>query len=398
VLKTGDMAAAQFNLLQEAKQEIDAVGYNSAASGKDQRSMSGIALQNRQVASQTELAPMFDILKHLDIRLYRKVWNRIKQYWRAEKWIRVTDDQEALRWVGLNRPITKGEQIVQDAKDKGANPQELAQLIQQVSADPTMQTQVSKANDIANLDVDIIIDDAPDSVTMQQEEFVALSEMVKSGIPIPPTAIIKASSLKDKDLILKEMNKGPQIPPQVQEQMQKMGQELQALQQENQQLKGKEQQAMAKLAQKSQADSQKLMAAQQSEAAAQQSARQMETFQTMMSEQFDRWKAELDANTKVVIAQIAAKASSDAALIAAEQKASEQFANDSGLAGSDAGGTPRRRNGERPLDQLSKMLDEHKQRQDALAQKMSSLEQAVVKPKRVVRGPDGRISGVETIQ
>lgn len=226
VLKTGDMAAAQFNLLTEAKQEIDAVGYNAANSGKEQKSMSGIALENRRMAGQTEIAPMFDVLKHLDIRVYRKVWNRIKQYWKEEKWIRVTDDPSTIRFVGLNY------------------------------TDPATGQMV---NSVAELDVDIVIDDAPDSVTMQQEEFVALSEMVKSGIPVPPTAIIEASSLKNKDRILQEMRQG-QINP---EQVKKMQEELQALQQENQALKADQQTEMAKIATKAKADQDAMAAKQQ---------------------------------------------------------------------------------------------------------------------------------------
>ena len=218
VLKTGDMAAAQFNLLQESKNEIDAVGYNAAVSGKEQKSMSGVALENRRMAGQTEIAPMFDVLKHLDIRVYRKIWNRIKQYWKEEKWIRVTDDQSNLRWVGLNVPDPATGQI---------------------------------QNNIPELDVDIIIDDAPDAVTMQQEEFVALAEIVKSGIQVPPTAIIEASNLKNKDKILQEMRQGMQVPPQVKEQMQK-------LQQENIQLKAGAQVEAMKLQAEVQADKAKL--------------------------------------------------------------------------------------------------------------------------------------------
>ena len=218
VLKTGDMAAAQFNLLQESKNEIDAVGYNAAVSGKEQKSMSGVALENRRMAGQTEIAPMFDVLKHLDIRVYRKIWNRIKQYWKEEKWIRVTDDPSNLRWVGLNVPDPATGQI---------------------------------QNNIPELDVDIIIDEAPDAITMQQEEFVALAEMVKSGIPVPPTAIIEASNLKNKDKILQEMRQGMQVPPQVKEQMQK-------LQQENVQLKAGAQVEQMKLQAEVEADRAKL--------------------------------------------------------------------------------------------------------------------------------------------
>lgn len=223
VLKTGDMAAAQFNLLQEAKDEIDAVGFNAANSGKEQKSMSGIALESRRMAGQTEIAPMFDVLKHLDVRVYRKVWNRIKQYWKEEKWLRVTDDQYNLKWVGLNLQ---------------------AGAVDEKTGQPLPQ------NDIAQLDVDIIIDDAPDSVTMQEEEFTALSEMVKSGIPIPPSAIIEASNLKNKGRILEEMKQG-QVNP---EAVKKLQEEHQKVMEENQQLKAGTQVEMMKLSAKQKSD------------------------------------------------------------------------------------------------------------------------------------------------
>lgn len=258
VLKTGDMAQAQFKLLEESKLEIDAVGYSAAASGKEERLMSGIALRNREAAAQTELAPMFDVLKHLDIRVYRKIWNRVKQYWREEMWLRVTDNEGNLKFVGLNKPTTKGEIALSKAKEQGLAPEQLAAIAQQIANDPASQEKVVE-NEVAELDMDIIIDDAPDSVTMQQEEFTALSEMVKSGIPIPPTAIIAASSLKDKEKILKEMREGMAVPPELQEKMQKMGEENQALQQENQTLKADQQNEAAKIQMKAKSDQDTLL-------------------------------------------------------------------------------------------------------------------------------------------
>ena len=254
VLKTGDMLAGQFNLLSEAKMEIDAVGYNSAASGKDMRAMSGVALRNREIAGQTEIAPMFDVLKGLDIRVYRKIWNRVKQYWTAEKWIRVTDDENTLRWVGLNKPVTQGEQILEQAKAQNAPPEILAQLEQGIAQDPAMQVVVDTANDVAQLDVDIIIADAPDTVSQQVEDFQTLGEMVKSGFQMPPLAVIEASPLSNKDKIIKMMKEAPQLSPEHQKQMEGMAEQMKTMQaeghklsQENQALKQDQQAEAAKL-------------------------------------------------------------------------------------------------------------------------------------------------------
>ncbi len=254
VLKTGDMAAAQFNLLTEAKTEIDAVGVNAALTGKDQRAISGVALQERKLAGQTELGPLFDVLRHWQYRMFRKVWNRIRQYWTDEKWIRVTDDEQNLKWVGLNRPMTKGEAAMEQAKAQGLPPEQLQQLEMQLRADPS-SSEMTTHNDVAELDVDIILQEVPDTVTMQVEEFQVLGEMVKSGIPIPPDAIIEASSLSKKDKILKAMRGGSgAIPPQVQQKIQQMTEAHQMLQeqaqkltQENQQLKTGQAEKMAKI-------------------------------------------------------------------------------------------------------------------------------------------------------
>src|SRR3990167_8659940 len=247
VLKTGDMAAAQFNLLAEAKLEIDSVGANSATMGKDKTVQSGVALRQRALTGQTELAPMFDVLKNLDLRVYRKAWNRIKQYWKGEMWLRVTDDENNLKFVGLNKPMTKGEVVLQEAQKQGATPEEIQALQQQISQDPMMSEVVSTENDIVNLDVDIVMDDAPDTVTQEVEDFQAMAEMVKSGFPIPPEAVIMASPLSNKDKILKMMKEQPQLPPQHMEQMKKMQDEFEKLMKENQQLKANQEVEAAKL-------------------------------------------------------------------------------------------------------------------------------------------------------
>src|SRR3990167_6922606 len=230
VLPTGDMAQAQFNLLGEAKIEMDIVGANAATMGKDKTVQSGVALRQRALTGQTELAPMFDMLKNLDIRVYRKVWNRVKQYWKEKMWLRVTDDENNLKFVGLNKPVTKGEQVLQQAQEQMAGqkmpPEQMQQMMatlqQQIAMDPMMEEIVSTENDIVNLDVDIVMDDAPDTVTQEVEDFQAMAEMVKSGFPLPPEAVIMASPLSNKDKIIKMMKESPQVPPKVQEQIEQM--------------------------------------------------------------------------------------------------------------------------------------------------------------------------------
>ena len=236
ILKTGDMLAGQFNLLSEAKMEIDSIGANSATMGKDKTVQSGVALRQRAMTGQTELAPMFDMLKNLDIRIYKKVWNRIKQYWRAEMWLRVTDDENNLKFVGLNKPVTKGEAAMKAAQEAGMPPEQLAVLQQQIAADPAAGEVFETENEIVSMNVDIIMDEAPDTITQEVEDFQAMAEMVKSGFPIPPEAVIMASPLSNKDKIIKMMKEQPKLSPEQQKQMEALQAQMESIKGEAQKL------------------------------------------------------------------------------------------------------------------------------------------------------------------
>jgi hypothetical protein len=204
VIPTGDMADAQFQLLQEAKQEIDAVGVNAAMSGTEQRVMSGRALMARQEMGQNELGPVFDWFKSWQLAVYRKVWNRVRQYWTAEKWVRVTDDERNVRFVGLNQPQTMGEKIINDMRAQGVKV--TPEMEQEAKASPALQQPAEVKNNVAEMDVDITLDTAPATASLQIEQFQGLIELAKGGIPIPPRALIKASSIRNKDEILDEMD------------------------------------------------------------------------------------------------------------------------------------------------------------------------------------------------
>src|SRR3990167_4031530 len=121
-----------------------------------------------------------------------------------------------------------------------------------------MQVVVDTANDVAQLDVDIIIADAPDTVSQQVEDFQTLGEMVKSGFQMPPLAVIEASPLSNKDKIIKMMKEGQQIPPEVQKQVDQMKEQLQKLAEENQTLKSGQQDTQSKISARQQEQSAEL--------------------------------------------------------------------------------------------------------------------------------------------
>lgn len=232
VIPTNDMAASQFQMLNQALQEMNATGANAAMQGKDEKAQSGVALQTKIQAGNVEMEPLADGLREWTKEIFDAMWLRVKQFWTAEKWIRVTDDDRNVKFVGLNKQITVADQLAQ------MGPEMAAQKMQQMGlrpGDPRLEQVVGVENDVSGLVVDIVIEEGPDLSSLQSEQFSMLADLAKSGIAIPPKAIIQASSIRNKDQILDEMEKGAQVPPEVQKQMQEMQQKLQQAEQRIQQ-------------------------------------------------------------------------------------------------------------------------------------------------------------------
>lgn len=214
VLQTNDMAAANLQMLQEAKAEIDLLGPNAALGGKNEAAMSGRALLAQQQGGLTELATYLDRIRCLSLAVYRSVWSRVRQYWQGERWVRVTDNENNLRFVGVNRPVTA---LQAAAKQMGidknnleqADPQAVQQL-QMFAMNPMSQQVVAVENNVVELDVDILVDEGMDSPTIAAEEFEAMLKLAGTGmIQIPPDVLIEASSLRNKDRLLEMLKQGP---------------------------------------------------------------------------------------------------------------------------------------------------------------------------------------------
>lgn len=232
--RNADLAMGQFNLLQEAKAEIDASGVNPAIEG-DASAPSGRAQEMMLQSGLAEMSKVLGGLRSWTWDVYRQVWYRVRQYWTEERWVRVTDDERNLRWVAINKPVKQWELMAQEAEQAG-QPLEPEQL-QQMQADPSLQQVVQVQNELAELDVDLILEDGPDSITIQSEQFEQLVQLKQSDpSSIPTRAIIEASSIRNKQQVLEHLDQGG-IPPQIQQQMQQM---QQALQEAEQKLAGNE--------------------------------------------------------------------------------------------------------------------------------------------------------------
>jgi hypothetical protein len=170
---TGDLASGQFQLLQDAKGSLNSFGGVEQLSGGSEKSLSGRAMQMSQQAAVRGLAPLLDGARYWEKRIYRQIWARIKQFWREEKWIRVTDDENSLKFIALNKPVTFGEMLKEQGQPfDPMNP--IANEVHHIE------------NHVAELDIDIILDMVPDVTTLQTETFEAFANAVSaSGTQVP---------------------------------------------------------------------------------------------------------------------------------------------------------------------------------------------------------------------
>lgn len=214
LLQNVDHAQGHFELLADSRASINRLGPSAMERGKADGQASGRAIMASQQGGLVELAPLFDNHSHFKRRVYRAIWNRIRQYWTAERWVRVTDDQENVKFVGLNQQTTFGEAAMARLQKAGMTPDQAQQAIAQhpMSGMPYVQ------NNVAELDVDIILDEAPDTVTIQYEQFQMLTDLANAGIMFPPEVYIEAApALRNKQKLL-DILKGQQDPQAAQQQ------------------------------------------------------------------------------------------------------------------------------------------------------------------------------------
>lgn len=195
--KNMDLSQAHVQLMLLAGQALDITGPNAALAGQT-GSISGRAKQIDQQGGLVAIDKPFDAIKYLTLRVYRQVWNRITQFWTAETWIRVRGEEQ-LKFVALNRKVTRAEMLASDLKGRDMPDDEKAQILKKIMADPRAQEPIV-LNDVSKLDVDITIDDSPDVLTLQQETFSTLGELAKTGmVKISPRALIQAAPLRASD-------------------------------------------------------------------------------------------------------------------------------------------------------------------------------------------------------
>lgn len=176
---------ARLELLQEAKNEIENFGPNPALIGQGLEDSSGRAIALLQQAGMAELGPYLSAYKNWKIRVYRCIWNIITEHWKAERWIRVTDDQNVAQFFQINKLEV----------DQFGHP--------------------AIVNAIGSMDVDFIIDEGPDSINMQADAASTLQALGPQFSQQFPEIAIELSPLESvtKTKMLKKIEAAKAAPP-----------------------------------------------------------------------------------------------------------------------------------------------------------------------------------------
>lgn len=205
IVSTGEQTNANLLRMQEAKGEIERMGPTPAVLGRQGgASESGRARMVLQQAGMTELARPFARLQAWEERVYKKMWDRARQFWTDPMFIRVTDETQAPEFLKVNEPQMG--MVMQPVAGPDGQP-----VIDPYTGQPAMQPTmgvVGYENRLAEMDLDIILDTVQDTATLAQEVWAELVQLVSNsgGLPVvftPPFQLmIEASPLPDKTRIL----------------------------------------------------------------------------------------------------------------------------------------------------------------------------------------------------
>lgn len=232
IIPTGNQLQGQFELYQEAKAELDSVSFNAQLAGERQQGdLSGRAIEKLQMAGTIELNQDYAQLANWENRVYRQCWGRIKQFWTEEKWIRITDDYDSLRWVGLNGQITMREQLegwindeslpIPDRRKYSAVYMQAIQAEAQTEdmalaeqASQFLEQFVAVRNPVPEIDVDIIIDQSFDVMNAQEETLQALIQFAQGSQDVDILDLIELSNLRNKEELIEKIEKRRQAAAQ----------------------------------------------------------------------------------------------------------------------------------------------------------------------------------------
>lgn len=169
IIDQNDQIAGQAKLLEASKQEMESFGPGQALLGQGGlQDSSGRALALHLQAGMAKMQPFFNRVRSWKLRNYRMIWHNVRKYWDGERYIMITDDPADIQHI----PVNSFE------LDEYGRPMPVNQL--------------------TDIDVDIIIDEAPDTITLQSEAFDKMVKLAPLMGNVAPDIWVEMSDLDEK--------------------------------------------------------------------------------------------------------------------------------------------------------------------------------------------------------
>ena len=179
-----DIGGPQLELYRDAKSEFDEMAPSEAIAGGGASSASGRSLQIQQAGGIVTIGPLLNKLGDLDTRVYRRMWALIRKHWTGERWLRVRKGENPSYLLANPTPQTV--MALQQRAMMGERFDNVAVLPKPMGA----------------LDMEIIVEAAPDTVTLRQEQFTEILRILPA---MPPQlqekalrGLLMSSELRDK--------------------------------------------------------------------------------------------------------------------------------------------------------------------------------------------------------
>lgn len=181
ILKNIDLANSQMTLQNESKVSMSRIsGVSDEAMARHSEVRSGVGIQRKQAMTDLIISPIFKNLRRTRQLIGILIFGLIKQYYTEQKVFSVIDDMKQTKTYFM------GNDLIDSMKEDT---------------------------------YDIIIEEAPNTATIQEEQFMYLSELIK-GLGIPPNVgvallpiFIRLSQLKNKEEVAKILEGLQQLPP-----------------------------------------------------------------------------------------------------------------------------------------------------------------------------------------
>jgi hypothetical protein len=237
-----------------------------------------------------------------------------------------------------------------------------------------------------------MISQAPETLPMASEMLLFLVRRFRAGRGLESAVERAMKALEEKAAMAKQQPAGPSpemLQLQADQQAEQMKMQAQAqteqmkMQAQAQIEQGKAQLEMQMHEAKMQAEMQLAQMKADFETTKQNNELQIKAREMAGKEEYERWKAELEAATKIMVARIGSNPGIDLPVIEA---AASQITNE-------LGGTI-----VQAMDKMTAMHDQMANMHGETMQNIGAAMQRLNAPKRVIRGPDGLVVGVEAVQ